>query len=78
MMLTMPLISLFIGFSVPGVVGFYWACSSLVGGLIQAGVQYFYGPQKMLAAERAKDIVKIYEDEQKYIANRVSDKESDK
>ena len=78
MMLTMPLISLFIGFSVPGAVGFYWACSSLVGGLIQAGVQYFYGPQKMLAAERAKDIVKIYEDEQKYIANRVSDKESDK
>ena len=78
MMLTMPLISLFIGFSVPGAVGFYWACSSLVGGLIQAGVQYFYGPQKMLAAERAKDIVKVYEDEQKYIANRVTDKESDK
>ena len=78
MMLTMPLISLFIGFSVPGAVGFYWACSSLVGGLIQAGVQYFYGPQKMLAAERAKDIVKVYEEEQKYIANRVTDKESDK
>ena len=32
----------------------------------------------MLAAERAKDIVKVYEDEQKYIANRVTDKESDK
>jgi len=78
MMLTMPLISLFIGFSVPGAVGFYWACSSLVGGLIQAAVQYFYGPQKMLAAERAKDIVKVYEEEQKYIANRVTDKESDK
>ena len=78
MILTMPLISLFIGFSVPGAVGFYWACSSLVGGLIQAGVQYFYGPQKMLAAERAKDIVRVYEEEQKYIANRVTDKESDK
>ncbi len=78
MMLTMPLISLFIGFTVPGAVGFYWACSSLVGGLIQSGVQYFYGPQKMLAAERAKDIVTVYENEQKYIARRVSDKKSDK
>ncbi len=77
MMLTMPLISLFIGFSVPGAVGFYWACSSLVGGLLQSGLQYFYGPQKMLAAERAKDIIKVYENEQKYIANRVTDKTSD-
>ena len=30
MMLTMPLISLFIGFSLPGGVTFYWACSSLM------------------------------------------------
>ncbi len=71
MMLTMPLISLFIGFTVPGGVGFYWACSSLVAGGIQIGLQYFYGPQKMLAAERAKEIVKVYEDEQKYISKRV-------
>ncbi len=78
MMLTMPLISLFIGFSVPGAVGFYWACSSLVGGLLQSGLQYFYGPQKMLAAERAKDIVTVYENEQKYIDSRVTDKKSDK
>lgn len=72
MMLTMPLISLFIGFTVPGGVGFYWACSSLISGFIQTGLQYFYGPQKMLAAERAKEIVKVYEDEQKYISKRVA------
>lgn len=71
MMLTMPLISLFIGFSVPAGVGFYWACSSLVGGGIQTAIQYFYGPAKMLANERAKEIIKVYEDEQKYISKRV-------
>ncbi len=58
MMLTMPLISLFIGFSLPGGVTFYWACSSLIGGFIQAGLQFFYGPQKMLARERIKELTK--------------------
>lgn len=56
LMLTMPLISLFIGFGLPGGVGFYWICSSLIGGLIQAGVQLWYGPHKMLARERAKEL----------------------
>ena len=72
MMLTMPLISLFIGFTVPAGVGFYWACSSLVAGGIQIAVQYFYGPQKMLATERAKEIIKVYDDEQKFISKRVA------
>lgn len=58
MMLTMPLISLFIGFSLPGGVGFYWICSSLIGGVIQAAIQLLYGPQSMLARERAKELVK--------------------
>lgn len=56
MMLTMPLISLFIGFTLPGGVAFYWACSSLIGGVIQVGVQQFYGPQRMLARERIKEL----------------------
>ena len=51
MMLTMPLMSLFIGFTLPGGVAFYWACSSLIGGFIQLGVQNFYGPHKMLSRE---------------------------
>ncbi len=58
MMVTMPLISLFIGFSLPGGVTFYWACSSLIGGFIQIAVQHFYGPQKMLAKERVKELSK--------------------
>ncbi len=74
MLLSMPLISLFIGFSVPAGVGFYWACSSLIAGGIQLAIQYFYVPQKMLATERAKDIVAVYTEEQKFITKRVSDK----
>lgn len=58
MMLTMPLMSLFIGFGFPGGVTFYWTCSSLIGGFIQLGVQNFYGPHKMLSRERAKELVK--------------------
>lgn len=58
MMLTMPLISLFIGFSLAGGVTFYWACSSLIGGFIQIAVQQFYGPHKVLAKERTKELVK--------------------
>ena len=34
MMLSMPVVSLIIGFTVPAGVGFYWACSSLIGGLL--------------------------------------------
>ena len=58
MMLTMPLLSLFIGFSLPGGVAFYWTCSSLIGGLIQVGVQQFHGPQRMLARERVKELTR--------------------
>ncbi len=58
MLLMMPLISLFIGFSLPGGVTFYWACSSLIGGLLQIAVQHFYGPHKLLANERAKELAK--------------------
>ena len=58
MMLTMPLISLFIGFGLPGGVGFYWICSSLIGGFVQSGVQLWYGPKKLLARERSKELSK--------------------
>lgn len=58
MLLTMPLISLFIGFSLPGGVTFYWACSSLIGGVIQLVTQQLYGPHKLLAKERTKELLK--------------------
>ena len=59
MMLTMPLISLFIGFSFPGGVCFYWICSSLIGGAIQSAVQILYGPHKLLARQRIKELSKV-------------------
>ncbi|MGN0494097.1 MAG: YidC/Oxa1 family membrane protein insertase, partial [Acutalibacteraceae bacterium] len=67
MMLTMPLISLFIGFTLPGGVTFYWTCSSLIGGLIQIAVQQFYGPHKMLSRERLKELNKECDFEQTQI-----------
>ena len=57
MMLGMSLFSLFIGFTLPAGVGFYWICSSLIGGLLQAAIQSFYGPFQMLSRERAKELV---------------------
>ncbi len=68
MMLTMPLISLIIGFSLPGGVTFYWACSSLIGGLIQIAVQQFYGPHKILSKERGKELAKQCDLEESQIA----------
>ncbi len=67
MMLTMPLISLFIGFGLPAGVGFYWICSSLIGGLIQSGVQLWYGPKKLLARERSKELLKQCDFESKQL-----------
>lgn len=58
MFLMMPLISLWFGFTFPGGVSFYWACSSLIGGLLQVVIQNVYGPQKLLAGERAKELAK--------------------
>lgn len=67
LMLFMPIISLFIGFTFPGGVCFYWICSSLIGGVIQIFVQIFYGPQRFLARERTKDLEKQYDFEKKQL-----------
>lgn len=67
LMLTMPIISLVFAFMAPCGLGFYWACSSIIGGIIQAGIQYFYGPYKMIAKQRAKNILKEYENEKKIL-----------
>ncbi len=67
MMLTMPVISLIIAFSAPCGLGYYWACSSIISGGLQAGVQYFYGPYRMIANERAKAVIKDYAAEKKTI-----------
>ncbi len=75
MMLTMPLITLFIGFGLPGGVGFYWICSSLIGGLIQSAIQILYGPHRMLANERAKELLKQVDFESKQLGKFDSESE---
>ena len=57
MMLTMPIISLVIAFGVPGAVGFYWACSNVISGGIQAIMQMKLGPNVMVAKEQSKTIL---------------------
>lgn len=64
MMLLMPIVSLVIAFSVPGAVGFYWAASNLISGGLQAVVQLMYGPDKVIARDRAKAVIKKYRAEQ--------------
>ena len=75
MLLTMPIMSLIIGFSVHGGVSFYWACSSLISGIIQAGVQTTYGPHRLIAKENAKAIVKTHKSELTSIKNSAERKE---
>lgn len=66
MMLTMPIMSLVISFNAPAGLGFYWACSSLIGAFINIFVQECFGPRKAIANEQAKLIVKKAAEEKKF------------
>lgn len=57
MMLTTPLISLIFSFTLPGAVGFYWACSSLISGLTQALAQWIYSPAKIIAKDQSAVVI---------------------
>jgi YidC/Oxa1 family membrane protein insertase len=65
MMLMMPLFSLWIAFTVPGAVGFYWACSNLFSMMIQLGIQQVYTPGRIIAKQEADEIKKRLETEKK-------------
>ena len=49
LMLTMPLMSLVIAFTVPAAVGFYWACSNTVIAVIQYLLNKYYSPYAIIA-----------------------------
>ncbi len=55
LLLMMPLITLWIGFSWPGAISFYWAVSSIISGVIQAIVSIKYGPDVIIAKEQTKE-----------------------
>lgn len=49
MTIGMPLFSLYIAFTVPGGVGFYWICSSVIAIFQQLLIYKFYSPKKIAA-----------------------------
>lgn len=68
MMLMMPVISLIIAFSVPGAVGFYWAASNIISGGLNIAMQLIYSPNRMVAIDQAKAIIKKNKAEKALIA----------
>ncbi len=67
MMIGMSVFSLWIAFSVPGAVGFYWACSSIIAGGIQSVMQIVYSPSVVLAKDQAKTVIARAKQEQSRI-----------
>ena len=53
----MPLFSLVIAFTVPGAVGFYWACSNVVSMLISIFTNKMFGPARTIAQIEAKTVL---------------------
>ncbi len=47
MLYGMPIFSIWLAFSVPAGVGFYWACSSLVSLAIQIGLNMYFTPERV-------------------------------
>lgn len=64
MMLTMPLISLWIAFTVPAAVGLYWVYSNIVSGGIQIIISQIYSPYKIIANDQAKAMLARRAEEQ--------------
>lgn len=56
MMLTMPIVSLVIAFTVPGAVGLYWAYSNFVSMIIMTVMQYAFAPGRTIAKLEAKEM----------------------
>ncbi len=55
MMFGMPFFSLWITFSVPGAVGWYWVCSNIVSTIIMVCMNKIYFPAKLVAQQEAKE-----------------------
>lgn len=72
MMLMMPLFSLWIAFNAPCGLGFYWACSSIIGAFIQMFINHFFSPSKLVAKEQANLIIKRSAEENKYVGSKAT------
>ena len=56
MMLGLPLITVYISYIVPGAVGFYWICSTVIGFLQTIVITKFYSPQNLTAKAEAQHV----------------------
>ena len=56
MMLGLPLITVYISYIVPGAVGFYWICSTVIGFLQTVVITKFYSPQNLTAKAEAQHV----------------------
>lgn len=74
MMIMMPLFSLWITFSVPGAVGWYWVCSNIVSTVISVIMQKVYFPDKLIVQAEAKEARKRRKLEQVRINPTLNDK----
>ena len=65
MMYLFPLITVYISFIVPGAVGFYWICSTVIGFLQTLLISKFYSPAHLTAQNEARHIALMEEKEAK-------------
>ena len=56
MLLGLPLITVFISYSVPGAVGFYWICSTVIGFFQTLVIQKYYSPAAITAKNEAQHV----------------------
>ncbi len=56
MMLLLPLLTVYISYIVPGAVGFYWICSTVIGFLQTLVIHHFYSPQNLTAKAEAQHV----------------------
>lgn len=76
LMLVMPIFSLWLAFTVPGAVGFYWICSNVVMTGLQIAVQLIYNPSRIIANEQAREIIKQAQVESQKIS-KIADSSAD-
>lgn len=65
MMFLFPLITVYISYIVPGAVGFYWICSTIIGFLQTLIISKFFSPAHMTAQSEARHIALMQEKEAK-------------
>ncbi len=65
MMLLLPLITVYISYIVPGAVGFYWICSTVIGFLQTVIITKFYSPLNLTAKAEAQHVALLEQKEAK-------------